>query len=77
MEDGLETKAVSFLVNQLFILSTEKLEKQNKAESTVMCCILFMDGQKGGQDQPKFINKAFLGYRWHVLNLRCKWMPTN
>ena len=29
-----------------FTLSTEKLEKMNKTESAVMCCILILDGQK-------------------------------
>ena len=28
-------------------------------------------------DQPRIRNKSFLGYRWHALNLRCKWIPTN
>ena len=36
-----------------FILSTEKLEKQNKAKSTVTCCILFMDGQKVVKINPE------------------------
>ena len=32
---------------------------------------------KGGQDQPRIGNKSFMGYRWDVLTLRCKWIPTN
>ena len=44
--------------------------KQNKAESAVNSYILILV-------QPRIINKSFLGYRWHVLTLRCKWMPTN
>ena len=46
MEDGLETKAPSFLA---FILSIEKKKKQkkhNKAKSAVNSCILILDGQK-------------------------------
>ena len=36
-----------------FALSTEKQEKQNKAESAVNCCILIMDGQKVVKINPK------------------------
>ena len=49
MEDGLETRAPSFLVDQLLSESIEKQEKQkkqNKAESVVKSCILILDGQK-------------------------------
>ena len=76
MEDGLETKAPSFLVDQLLSYpqkkqeKTEKEEKAEKAKSTVKSCILILY-------QPRIINKSFLGYRWHALTLRCKWMPTN
>ena len=47
MEDGLETKAPSFLVDQLLSYpqkKQEKQKKQNKAESTVKSCILILDG---------------------------------
>ena len=73
MEDGLETKALSFLVVQLLSYpqkSGKKQKKKKKAESTVKSYILILD-------QPKIKNKSFLGYRWHVLTLRCKWIPTN
>ena len=49
MEDGLETKVSSFLVDQLLSYpqkSRKKQNKQNKAESTVNSCILILDGQK-------------------------------
>ena len=46
MEDGLETKVVSFLVDQLLSYPQKKQEKQNKAESIVKSCILILDGQK-------------------------------
>ena len=69
MEDGLETKA-QFPSWLAFILSIEKQEKAEKTESAVKSCILILD-------QPRIRNKSFLGYRWHVLTLRCKWMPTN
>ena len=45
MEDGLETKAASFLVDQL-LSYPQKRKKHNKAESAVKCCILILDGQK-------------------------------
>ena len=60
-----------------FTLSIEKQEKQNKEESDVKCCILILYGQKVFKINPEQKNKAFLGYRWHALTLRCKWMPTN
>ena len=44
MEDGLETKAPSFL---------EKQENQNKEESAVKSCILILDGQKVVKINPK------------------------
>ena len=72
-EGWVGNKSTQFPSLTSFTLSIEKLKKQNKVESAVKCCIIIMDGQ----DQPRIRNKSFLGYKWHVLNLRCKWMPTN
>ena len=36
-----------------FTLSTEKMEKLNKAESAVKCCILILDAQKVVKINPK------------------------
>ena len=52
MDDGLETKAPSFLVDQLLSYPQKSKKnrksriKQNKAESAVKSCILILDGQK-------------------------------
>ena len=74
MEDGLEKKAVSFLVDQLLSYP----QKRWKSKSRICCNVLYTISRwsKGGQYQPRIINKAFMGYRWHVLTLRCKWMPS-
>ena len=52
MKEGLATKGPSFLV-WLALLSTEKLEKHNKAESAVKWCILILDGQKVVEINPE------------------------
>ena len=71
MEDGLETKAPSFLVDQLLSYpqksrikqkKAEKTEKAKKAESAIWSCILILE-------EPIIRNKSFLGYGWHALNL--------
>ena len=56
MEYGLETKAASFLVDQLLSYpqkSRKSRKKQNKAESAVKSCILILDGQKMVKINPE------------------------
>ena len=56
MEDGLETKAVSFLVDQLLSYpqkSKKKQKKKNKEKSDVKSYILILDGQKVVKINPK------------------------
>ena len=56
MDDGLETKAPGFLVDQLLSYpqkNRKNRKKQNKAESAVKSCILILDGQKGVKINPE------------------------
>ena len=61
---------IAFIEKQEKAGKAEKTKKAKKPESAIKSCILILD-------QPRIRNKSFLGYRWHVLTLRCKWMPTN
>ena len=45
-EGWVGSKSTQFPSLTSFTLSIEKREKQNKAESSVKCCILILDGQK-------------------------------
>ena len=53
MEEGLETKVVSFLVDYLLPHPKKSRKKQNKVESDVKCCILILDGQKVAKINPE------------------------
>ena len=62
MEDGLETKAPSFLVDQLLSYpqkKQEKQKKQNKVEYVVNSYILILDGQNIVNINPELeINRS-------------------
>ena len=50
MEDGLETKAPSFLVDA-FIEKQEKVEKAEKAEKSRICCKVLYTNSGSTQNQ--------------------------
>ena len=52
-EGWIGNKRTQFPSLTSFTLSTEKQEKQNKAESAVKCCILILDGKKVVKINPK------------------------
>ena len=52
-EGWIGNKSTQFPSLTSFTLSTKKLEKMNKAEFVVMCCMLIMDGQKVVKINPE------------------------
>ena len=52
-EGWVDNKRTQFLSFTSFTLSIETLEKLNKVESAVMCCIQILDGQKAVKINPE------------------------